>query len=164
MHPGSQHRGIQLRGTQTLYEGGQLANLYNCSLRGRLLIKHTCKGPLQSSPETLGDEANFVFSLCLDPEHQYLLEKRLFTYLVPWVLPLVPQFLWLLPGLRRSGGQSSLLSWVPWDNNKQRYGLGQLPSTRAPHRHQTETHSSISMKGPYLLILELKIEAGLAHR
>lgn len=100
-----------------------------------------------------------MLSLCLTPEHQYLLERCSYTCLVSQFLLLVPS---VPPGddpwLPGSGGQGDLHFWVPWTKTIGEIILGRLPPPSTLHREPTETHPSLSVKEAYVLVLEFQPE------
>lgn len=72
-------------------ETGLLAYLPNCGLRGRLLIQHTPKGPL-NSPATLEDEHN-LYTCTLQPAREPVPSGEELVW--SWILCPMPWFLWL---------------------------------------------------------------------
>ena len=92
------------------------------------------------------------------------MEESFYTYLVPWILRLVPQFLRLPPRnaswLSSTGGQWDLYSWVSWDCNKWRDSSWPAITHRAMCTQQKHT-PSLSVKEAYLFSPELRLRGRL---
>lgn len=93
-HSQAQHESTD-PGAQSVCERDQLAYQRSCSLKGRLLIKHTSKDYF---PKTLEARHYLLFSLCSAPEHQYLLEGSSCTCLCPSFYIWCPGFCVCCPG------------------------------------------------------------------
>ena len=134
-------------GGQPFVERGLLAQHHSCSLKGRLLIKHTSKA--HDKPFQKFWTGSEVFSFCRAPRLQYLLEGSFYTRLLLLFLWLQPKRYPLTACLQKPGEGG----WVP--RSHRTVTVGHPPPPRVLLRQPTKTHPSLPVKEASLPLLEL---------